>query len=78
LNDLSLLRRQVGRFLLSPATRQTDCGQYAASLSIRSGQGSATHDRVFRFIPLFSTPLAAQQYAMAQGMGYLSQSALPA
>jgi hypothetical protein len=68
----------VGRFVLSPVARQTDCGQYAASLSIRSGQGSGTHDRVFRFIPLFSTPQAAAQYALAQGMGYLRQPALPA
>lgn len=72
------LTRQVGRFLLSPLARQTDGGQYTASLSIRSGHGSATHDRVFRFAPLFSTPQAAARFALAQGLSYLRQSALPA
>lgn len=68
----------MGRFLLSPTARQTDGGQYAASLSIRSGRGSASHDRVYRFLPLFSTPHAARQYAMDQGLEYLRQPALPA
>lgn len=68
----------VGRYRLSPVTRQTDCGRFAASLSICSGHGSGTHDRVFRFTPLFPTPQAAAQYALAQGMGYLQQPALPA
>ncbi|MFN4265262.1 MAG: hypothetical protein ACK4F8_05890 [Aquabacterium sp.] len=68
----------MGRFTLSPSTRQTDCGQFAASLSIRSGRGSATSDRIFRFIPLFSTAQAAAQYALTQGLGYLRQPAIPA
>ena len=68
----------VGRFLLSPLTRQTDSGRYAASLSIRSGQGSGTHDRVLRFIPLFDSPQAAAHYALDQGRRYLRQSAMPA
>jgi hypothetical protein len=68
----------VGRYVLSPVSRQTDCGHYTASLSIRSGRGSASHDRVFRFIPLFPTSLDAMRYALAQGMHYLRQPALPA
>ena len=68
----------VGRFVLSPITRQTDDGQFSAALSIRSGRGSTTHDRVFRFIPLFSTPQAATRYALDQGLACLKQSALPA
>lgn len=68
----------MGRYVLSPVSRQTDDGQYTASLSIRSGRGSASHDRVFRFIPLFPTSLAAVQYALAQGMHYTRQPALPA
>lgn len=70
--------RTVGRFVLSPITRQTDNGQFAASLSIRSGQGSASHDRVFRFIPLFASAQAAALYALDQGLSYLRQPALPA
>ncbi|HET8870530.1 MAG TPA: hypothetical protein VFM48_08795 [Aquabacterium sp.] len=68
----------VGRFVLSPITRQTESGHYAASLSIRSGNGSSTHDRVFRFIPLFPTSQAAAHYALKQGLSYLDQPALPA
>lgn len=70
--------RTVGRFVLSPITRQTDSGQFAASLSIRSGQGSASHDRVYRFTPLFTTAQAAAHYALDQGLSYLRQPALPA
>lgn len=70
--------RAVGKFLLSPLSKQTPSGQYAASLSIRSGRGSGTHDRVFRFIPVFPTPQAAMQYALEQGLGYLRLSGLPA
>lgn len=70
--------RTVGRFVLSPITRQTDSGQFAASLSIRSGHGSSTHDRVFRFIPLFATAQAAARFALEQGLSYLRQPALPA
>jgi hypothetical protein len=66
----------VGRFILSSTSRRVDCGRYAASLSIRSGHGEATHDRVFRFVPLFPTSEAASQYAMDQGLGYLHQPAL--
>lgn len=68
----------VGRYVLSTITRRTDCGQYAASLSIRSGAGSASHDRVFRFTPLFRTADAADGYALAQGREYLALPALPA
>lgn len=65
--------RTVGRFLLSPLTRKTDCGHYLASVSIRSGQGSGTHDRVLRFVPSFDTARAAARYAVEQGMDYLRQ-----
>ena len=68
----------MGRFVLSPITRQTPSGQFDASLSIRSGHGSGTHDRVYRFIPLFDSPQDAATYALNQGRHYLRQPALPA
>lgn len=74
----SHIAQKIGRFVLSPITRQTDSGQYMASLSIRSGQGSTTHDRVFRFIPLFPTDQAAARYALSQGMNYLRRPSWPA
>ncbi len=67
-----------GRYALSALARRTDCGHYLASLSIRSGSGSGSHDRVYRFTPLFATTQAAQRYALAQGQEYLSLQSLPA
>ena len=61
----------VGKFLLSPLTKRTESGQYAASLSIRSGRGSGTHDRVFRFLPSFPTSDEAIEYALAQGRSFV-------
>jgi hypothetical protein len=42
-----------------------------ASVSIRSGRGSATHDRVLRLIPTFETDTAAACYATAQGLAWM-------
>ena len=58
---------RVGKFLVSPFAHMTELGDFAASLSIRSGRGSATHDRVFRFVPRFPTHDGAVQYAATQG-----------
>ena len=63
----------VGKYLVSPLTRLTDAGNYAASVSIRSGRGSGTHDRVFRFAPRFATREGARRYAVEQGIGWLQQ-----
>jgi len=64
--------------VLSPITRQNADGQFVASLSIRSGQGSGTHDRVYRFVPLFDSPQAAALYAIDQGQAFIRQPNLPA
>jgi hypothetical protein len=63
----------VGKYLVSPLTRRTESGHYAASVSIRSGRGSGTHDRVFRFVPHFPTEEGALQYAIAEGHSWLQQ-----
>lgn len=65
----------VGPYQVSPLTRLTDCGDYASSVSIRSGQGRSTHDRVFRFIPRFETREGACRYAVEQGMLWLRETA---
>ena len=62
----------VGKYLVSPLTRRTDHGEFAASVSIRSGRGSGTHDRVFRFVPHFPTRAGARRYAVAEGLRWLS------
>lgn len=63
----------VGKYLVSPLTRRNDAGRYTASVSIRSGQGRGTHDRVFRFVPEFPTREGALQYAIAEGHSWLQQ-----
>ncbi len=57
----------VGKYLVSPLTRFNESGQYSASVSIRNG----SHDRVFRFIPEFSTKEDAAQYAIAEGRRWI-------
>jgi len=66
----------VGKYLVSPFTKITEGGDYQASLSIRSGRGIGTHDRVFRFLPRFPTSQAALNYAAHQGRRLLSQPLL--
>ncbi len=63
----------VGKYLVSPLTRTTESGQYTASVSIRSGSGSGTSDRVYRFVPEFATREGALQYAIAEGHSWLQQ-----
>jgi hypothetical protein len=65
----------VGKFLVSPLTTLTDGGSFAPSVSIRSGQGQGTHDRVLRFAARFPTREGAQRFAMLQGIDWLRQRA---
>jgi hypothetical protein len=61
----------VGKYLVSPLVRLTDAGTYAPSVSIRSGNGQATHDRVLRFDARFATRDGARRYAARQGLTWL-------
>ncbi|OUL98820.1 hypothetical protein [Variovorax sp. JS1663] len=54
---------EVGKYLVTPMTRLTDTGQYAASVSVRRGM----HDRVFRLVQRFDSAARAARYALAQG-----------
>lgn len=65
----------VGKYLVSPLTRLTDAGTYAPSVSIRTGKGQATHDRVLRFDARFDTREGARRYAALQGLDWLRQPA---
>jgi hypothetical protein len=71
MNPIPEVNRTVGKYLVSPMTRLTEQGDYSASVSIRSGRGSGTHDRVFRFVPRFATPEGARTYALEQGVQWL-------
>ena len=57
---------RVGRFQLSALSRLQPDGRYSASLSIRSGLGRGSHDRVWRFTPFFDSANDALHYAAAQ------------
>ncbi len=69
---------QVGKYLVSPLTRPTDAGRYAAAVSIRSGRGSMTHDRVMRFVPLFDCRHEAARYAARQAIDWIGRPAASA
>ena len=67
----------LGRYVVSPLTRLLDDGAYSASVSIRSGRGSASTDRVMRFKDLFESADAAHRYAHEQGLIWVAQSSQP-
>jgi hypothetical protein len=58
-------------------TRPVGRGRYAASVSIRSGRGSTTHDRVLRLVPVFDTSAEAARYATAQGLAWIGAPDAP-
>ena len=64
----------IGKYLVSPLSRPLDDGGYRASVSIRSGQGSASTDRVMRFVGRFDSARAAQRYARAQGLIWVAEA----
>ena len=63
----------VGKYLVSPLAKANDAGGFAASVSIRSGRGSATHDRVLRFSGLFDSAASALQYATDHALGWIKE-----
>ena len=63
----------VGKYLMSPLTRLLDDGRFSASVSIRSGSGSGTHDRVLRLASVFADHVAAAHYATSEGLQWIRQ-----
>jgi len=61
----------VGKYLISPLTKAVDNGWYASSVSIRSGSGSGTTDRVVRLTKLFRSQLQAAEYALQEGLQWI-------
>ncbi|MBC7680846.1 MAG: hypothetical protein H7172_00810 [Ferruginibacter sp.] len=57
----------VGKYLLSPLTRECADGRFGASVSIQNG----SHDRVMRFIAMFDDATTATQYAVEQGLQWV-------
>jgi hypothetical protein len=58
----------MGKFRIQPCSRALPNGAFGAQVSVASGRGSASTDRVMRFLPEFATPDAASQYALDEGM----------
>ena len=71
MSSISSLSFNVGKFLITPLTRSDAAGRFVASLSIRRGQGSQTHDKVYTFKPEFTNQDSALTYAAAQGRYWL-------
>ena len=61
----------MGKYLISPLVKGMENGWYASSVSIRSGSGSATTDRVVRLTKLFRSQLQAAEYALQEGLQWI-------
>jgi hypothetical protein len=64
----------IGRFRVSPLSKQLADGRFRASVSIRSGHGSACTDRVMRFTDTFDSADAAHHHAHAQGLMWVAHT----
>lgn len=63
----------IGRYRVSSWTKQLPDSRFSASVSIRSGSGSSTHDRVLRLTPTFDDHDDAIRHAMDEGMAWLAE-----
>jgi len=61
----------AGKFLITPMTRTCQNGRYIASLFVRRGKKSQTHDKVYSFHPEFDSAESALTYAAVQGRYWL-------
>ena len=61
----------VGEFQITPLSRSNGAGHHTALLSIRRGEGSQAHDRIYTFKPEFKTQDSALMYAAVQGRYWL-------
>ena len=74
MNDTQI---EIGKYLVSPTAKAQGEGRFAASVSIRSGRGSGTHDRVLRFSGIFDSAAAAVHYATEHAMGWIRERSSP-
>ena len=68
----------LGKYQISPMTRPLALGRHSASVSIRSGQGMASHDRVLRLISDFDSAQGALDHALAEGCDWVNRQGAPA
>ena len=67
----------MGKYRIAAVPRPLDCGRFAAQVSIASGSGRGTTDRVMRFRDLFPTRDSAAHYAIAQGLAWVHDAMQP-
>lgn len=71
-NNFALLTPvTMGKYRIAACPRPLTSGRFEAQVSIASGSGSASTDRVMRFCDDFSTHDAAAHYALAQGIDWV-------
>ena len=73
-SNLSTSPITMGKYRIAACPRPLDCGRFAAQVSIASGSGRGTTDRVMRFHDLFLTHEAAAHYALAQGIVWVHET----
>jgi hypothetical protein len=64
----------LGKYRIAACPRPLPGGRFAAQVSIASGKGSASTDRVMRFVDDFATHDAAAHYAVAQGIDWVNDT----
>jgi hypothetical protein len=67
----------MGKYRIASFPRKLADRRYTAQVSIASGKGSASTDRVFRFVDEFPTHAAAASYALLQGIDWVRQATRP-
>lgn len=76
MSHFSSLPFTVGKFLITPLSRLDTTGLFVSLLSIRSGQGTQTRDKVYTFQPKFDNAHGALAYAAAQSHQLIAPIAL--
>lgn len=76
-NSLSQSPITLGKYRIAACPRPLEGGRFAAQVSIASGRGSASTDRVMRFVDEFPTHDAAARYAIAQGIDWVRETTRP-
>jgi hypothetical protein len=76
-NTSSLTPVTIGKYRIAACPRPLETGRYAAQVSIASGSGSASTDRVMRFCDDFPSHDAAAHYALSQGIIWVSETTRP-
>lgn len=62
--------------MVSPFAKETESGAFTASVSVRSGHGLGSLDRVWRYVPLFENGADACSFALEQVLMELQDAEL--